>query len=172
MDIGCGGGDSLKTISMWAKQNKRQIHLHGVDLKQDCISYAANNCCSDNIHFQCRDFRDAFTEKPVDIVHAALFCHHFTETEIIEFIQLCKEHQAIFVINDLERNSIAYYFIKWLTRIFSKSPLVKNDAPLSVLRGFKKTEWISILQKAGIKNYHIQNRWAFRHLIIIYPNES
>ncbi len=173
MDIGCGGGDSLKAISLWAKQNERQIHLHGVDLKQDCINYAINNCCNDHsIHFRCEDFRNAFSEKPVDIVHAALFCHHFTETEIIEFIKLCRDHKAIFVINDLERNSFAYYSIKWLTRLFSKSPLVKNDAPLSVLRGFKKVEWVSILQKAGIKLYQIQNRWAFRHLIIIYPNGS
>lgn len=173
MDIGCGGGDSLKAISDWAKQKRRQISLHGVDLKQDCINYAINSCYGNNaIHFHCEDFRKAFSEKRVDIVHAALFCHHFTESEIIDFIKLCVEHKAIFVINDLERNQIAYYSIKWLTGLFSKSLLVKNDAPLSVLRGFKKTEWISILQKAGIKNYQIQNRWAFRHLIIIYPNES
>lgn len=174
MDVGCGGGDSLKAIANWSKKEGYNINLNGVDLKEDCITYAKNNCSNyDSINFSCEDFRNAFSEQiPINIVHASLFCHHFTETEIIDFIKLCSKNKAIFVINDLERNLIAYYSIKLLTKLFSKSPLVKNDAPLSVLRGFKKTEWISILQKSGIENYTVKNRWAFRHLVIVYPNES
>jgi 2-polyprenyl-3-methyl-5-hydroxy-6-metoxy-1,4-benzoquinol methylase len=172
MDIGCGGGDSLKAIAEWSKKENFKIDLHGVDLKEDCISYAKINCSDAQINFRCEDFRDVFCESlQINIVHASLFCHHFTENEIIEFIRLCSKNKAIFIINDLERNAIAYYSIKLLTKFFSKSPLVKNDAPLSVLRGFKKAEWQSILQKSGIENYTIKNRWAFRHLVIIYPNE-
>jgi hypothetical protein len=55
-----------------------------------------------------------------------------------------------------------------LTSIFSKSYLVKNDAPLSVLRGFKKKEWFAILQQAGATNYSVKWKWAFRHLITVY----
>ncbi len=36
------------------------------------------------------------------------------------------------------RHNTQRYFIKLTTTVFSKSYLVKNDAPLSVLRGFKK----------------------------------
>jgi hypothetical protein len=46
--------------------------------------------------------------------------------------------------------------------------LVKNDAPLSVLRGFKKKEWLEIIQQSGAKNYTLKNKWAFRHQVIIY----
>lgn len=173
IDIGCGGGDSLKAIANWTKNKNFRINLAGIDLKQDCIDYAKDNCKEYvDLHFRCDDFRNAFSgQNPIDVVHASLFCHHFTKNDIIEFIKLCSDNGAIFVINDLERNPIAYYSIKLLTFLFSKSPLVKNDAPLSVLRGFKKTEWDSILRKAGIKKYTIKNRWAFRHLIIAYPNE-
>jgi len=44
--------------------------------------------------------------------------------------------------------------------------LVKNDAPLSVKRGFKKNELIALLEKAGFKNYTVQWSWAFRFIII------
>ncbi len=71
-----------------------------------------------------------------------------------------------FFINDLHRHPLAYYSIKWITKFFSKSYLVKNDAPLSVARGFKKEEWKYILNKAGIKTYTIQWQWAFRYLVI------
>jgi hypothetical protein len=72
------------------------------------------------------------------------------------------------IVNDLERNPIAYYAIKWLTALFSKSYLVKNDAPLSVARGFKKREWLAMIQEAGATRYSVKNKWAFRHEIIVY----
>jgi predicted SAM-dependent methyltransferase len=148
------------------------VQIIGVDLKADCIEYATNNCKSySNIHLLCDDFRNVFVaHQKIDIVHASLFCHHFTEKEIIEFIKICKAYGAIFIINDLERNPIAYFAIKWLTEIFSHSPLVKHDAPLSVLRGFKKKAWQAILAEAQINHYSLKNKWAFRHQLIIYPN--
>jgi len=173
VDIGCGGGDSLVALAKWANTEEYNVNFTGVDLQQDCIAYAQNNCSRyPQINFSCSDFRTVFSQsKKIDVIHASLFCHHFTEKEIIEFILLCYNHGTIFIINDLERNPIAYYSIKLLTRLFSKSVLVKNDAPLSVLRGFKKTNWHAILKQAGIKRYVIKNKWAFRHLIVIYPNE-
>lgn len=173
IDIGCGGGDSLKAIADWSKGKNIKIHLTGIDLKQDCIDYSKNNCKKyKEIQFRCDDFRNAFSKgNKIDVVHASLFCHHFKEDDLIEFVKLCSDNGAMFIINDLERNPLAYYSIKLLTLLFSKSPLVKHDAPLSVLRGFRKAEWKLILEKASIKKYTIKNCWAFRHLIIAYPNE-
>lgn len=71
-----------------------------------------------------------------------------------------------FFINDLQRNWFAYHSIKIITRFFSSSYLVKNDAPLSVARGFHKDEWLQVFQKAGIKNFNVEWKWAFRYLII------
>ncbi len=172
IDIGCGGGDSLKAMAKWARTHGHNIKFTGVDLKQDCISYAQNNCKRyTEINFSCTDFNMAFTKiSNINVVHASLFFHHFSESEIIDFIKLCNTNNALLIINDLERNFLAYYSIKLLTKLFSNSTLVKNDAPLSVLRGFKKAEWVEILNRAGIKKFSIKNRWAFRHLIIAYPN--
>lgn len=172
VDIGCGGGDSLKAISVWAQRTGNHVQLTGMDLKQDCIDYARSNCKGyADINFRCMDYRTVFAErtKP-DIIHASLFFHHFTEDAIISFLDSCNKNGIIAIINDLERNPVAYYSIKFLTKIFSKSPLVKNDASLSVLRGFRKKEWMEMLQKAYIKRYTVKNFWAFRHLIIAYPN--
>ena len=69
--------------------------------------------------------------------------------------------------NDLHRHVVAYNFIKYATKFFSRSYLVKNDAPLSVLRGFRKKEWQGIFERAGISDYAIQWKWAFRYLITV-----
>jgi 2-polyprenyl-3-methyl-5-hydroxy-6-metoxy-1,4-benzoquinol methylase len=172
-DLGCGGGDSLKSIARWIRKHQRSYRLTGIDLKQDCIVYSKKNCSAfPDIRFYCADFRTVFTQadKP-DVFHASLFCHHFTNTEIISFIRLCLSHNVLFIINDLERNSLAWLSIRILTALFSKSYLVRNDAPLSVKRGFTRNEWKDMLESAGAKRYSIENCWAFRHLIIIHPNE-
>ena len=108
-----------------------------------------------------------FTGHKPDIIFSSLFCHHFTEAELITMLQWMKQHAAIgFFINDLHRHPLAWYSIKWITKFFSKSYLVKNDAPLSVARGFKKNEWQQIFKKAGISNFSIKWKWAFRFLVI------
>ena len=168
VDIGCGGGDTLKQIEHWNKKQNYLLNLIGVDLKQTCIDYSIKNNSTD-IKFICDDYRNVLNHiQKIDILHACLFCHHLSELEIIELIKFCNQHNITLVINDLERNAIAYYAIKFLTAIFSKSYLVKNDAPLSVLRGFKKREWKLILQQAEIKKYSIIYKWAFRHEVIVY----
>ena len=172
VDIGCGGGDSLRAFEKWSEKSGVDLKLSGIDLKKDCIDFCRNHAPEDSkISYFCDDYRNISHQiQDADIVHAALFCHHLTENEIVELIRFCSEHKLILLINDLERNMIAYYSIKVLTKLFSNSYLVRNDAPLSVLRGFKREEWIKMILNSGAENYIIKNKWAFRHLLIIYPN--
>ena len=96
-----------------------------------------------------------------------MFCHHFKDEELISQLQWMKENTSLgFFINDLQRNWFAYHSIKIITKSFSSSYLVKNDAPLSVARGFYKNEWIQLLEQADITNYSVKWKWAFRYLII------
>ena len=171
VDIGSGGGDTLKHIYKWSTENKYQVKLFGVDLKQTCVDYSIKNEPNSQINFICDDYRNVYKHiKQVDIIHASLFCHHLSNDQISELIKFANVNKSILVINDLERNPLAYYSIKFLTKLFSKSYLVKNDAPLSVLRGFKKHEWKKSLLSAGAKNHSVKNKWAFRHEIIVYPD--
>jgi hypothetical protein len=104
-------------------------------------------------------------------VFATLFFHHFTTKQLIDIFTLLKEQAKLgIVINDLHRHWLAYYSIKFLTKLFSKSSMVKYDAPLSVLRGFRKKELIEILQKAGVENYSLKWKWAFRWQLVIPPH--
>jgi hypothetical protein len=168
VDIGSGGGDTLKRIQAWSKNTAFSLNLFGVDIKPSCISYSLTHKPAAGIDFICDDYRNILNHlSRVDIIHASLFCHHLTEDELIALIRFSAAAKATLVINDLERNPFAYYAIKLLTRLFSRSYLVKNDAPLSVLRGFKKAEWLSILQRSGVKKYSVKNKWAFRHLVIV-----
>ena len=168
LDIGSGGGDTLKKIDKWNSKQDYDLKLYGIDLKQVCIDYAVQNNLS-GIKFICDDYKNALKHiQEVNIIHACFFCHLLNVHEIEELIKFCLLNKITLIINDLERNAFAYYAIKMLTSIFSKSYLVKNDAPLSVLRGFKLQEWEFIIELPGAKKYSLNSMWAFRHQVKIY----
>jgi 2-polyprenyl-3-methyl-5-hydroxy-6-metoxy-1,4-benzoquinol methylase len=172
VDLGFGGGEFIGKLYQHLSKKGVQCNISGVDLKKECANYASKHL-PDKIKLITDDYKNIHRYFPnITIFHAALFCHHLTENEILDLIDFCQKGNITLIINDLERNSIAYYAIKVLTLLFSKSFLVKNDAPLSVLRGFKKSEWKSMLEKATISNYTIKWKWAFRHQIIIYGNTN
>lgn len=162
-DIGCGGGHFLLEFKKLLPNSK----VMGIDLKQECVEYASELCNGKGIELIKADFKEVLQQRDIDVVHACLFFHHFKEEEIIHFLKQIKESKKHLIINELERNPLAYGGIRLLTALFSRSYLVMNDAPLSVKRGFKKKEWKNMLEQAGIQQYSIKNKWAFRHQIII-----
>lgn len=165
VEIGCGGGDNLKEIEKYCIRKCIQVNITGIDINADIVAFAGNQ--NQSLKTICNDYKQVKFETKPDIIFSSLFCHHFNQQELIKQIIWMKENSSIgFFINDLHRHRLAYYSIKLLTQLFSKSYLVKNDAPLSVARGFKKTEWKSIFESAKINSFSIQWKWAFRHLII------
>ncbi len=162
LEIGSGGGDNL----MMLKRNFPENYYAGLDIKQVCIDYSQS--LDSHINWIKEDYKKHQPEKPYDLIFNSLFCHHFDDVSLIKMlIWMNKNSTKGFFIGDLHRHWLAFYSIKFLTILFSKSYLVKNDAPLSVQRGFTKKEWKILLEKAGIKHYEISWCWAFRHLIVV-----
>ncbi|QCR23797.1 methyltransferase domain-containing protein [Pontibacter sp. SGAir0037] len=169
-DIGCGGGDTLLHIARWARRKGIRVRLTGIDANDYIVQYARERCAGvPEISFEQHDvFSDAFAQQPYDITICSLFCHHFTDEQLIYmFQQLHRQSQLAVIINDLHRHWFAYYSIKYITAVFSRSPLVRNDAALSVWRAFKKREIISLLQQAKVANYSLRWMWAFRWQVLM-----
>lgn len=170
-DVGCGSGDILRLIRKSLREKHREATLIGIDANPNIAAFAtAHTPAEDNITFWAVDiFSEEFRQHSFDIVTGTLFFHHFTEEQLISFFRDLYARVGIgIVINDIHRHWLAYHSIKWLTRIFSKSPMVVHDAPLSVERAFTKRELINILKSAGIARYKIRWMWAFRWQVVIY----
>lgn len=165
-EIGCGGGDNLVAIGKWCHEAGIKARLSGIDMNPHCIRFALKQHAQSGIEFICSDYREVVFSHPPDIIFSSLLCHHFTNDELVLMLQwMQRQCTRGFFINDLHRHPLAWWSIKWLTRFFSNSYLVKNDAPLSVLRGFSRMEWQLLFQKAGM-SADVSWQWAFRHLII------
>jgi SAM-dependent methyltransferase len=167
LEIGCGGGDNLRVIKKFCEQNKIQVRLTGVDINPHCIEFARSRAENNGIEFIASDYKLVELEQKPGIVFSSLFCHHFNDEELKQIFNWMKENSSIgFFINDLHRHRLAYYSIKWLTKLFSKSYLVKNDAPLSVMRGFKKAELKNLFEQVSLDHAMLKWKWAFRWLLI------
>jgi SAM-dependent methyltransferase len=167
-EIGCGGGDNLLALRRYCRKKGIATRFTGIDINPHCIAVARKKLPGEEATFLTSDYllADLGDEKP-DILFSSLFCHHFTDRELVTMLQWMRDHCRIgFFINDLHRHPLAYHSIHLLTALFSRSWLVKNDAPLSVLRGFRRAEWKSLLQEAAIGDYSLSWKWAFRWLII------
>jgi 2-polyprenyl-3-methyl-5-hydroxy-6-metoxy-1,4-benzoquinol methylase len=171
-DLGCGGGDTLLKIAEWGKKKRLNLKLTGIDANPEIIAYAKNHCRSyPDIQFGVMNiFSPEFQKEKFDIITTSLFTHHFTSDELeILFKNWKKQASMAVLINDLHRHPLAYYSISALTAAFSRSNMVKNDGKISVLRGFRRAELRNILAKAGIQNYTLDWKWAFRWQLIYFP---
>ena len=172
-EIGCGGGDNLLAIYRWCSKNKIDVELIGIDLNKDCIAVASAQM-PPGVQLITADYKEVdFADNKPDIIFSSLFCHHFTEEELVYMLKWMQSNSNDgFFINDLHRHLLAFYSIKLLTRLFSKSYLVKNDAPLSVASGFTRHEWMNILHRSGIRPCKLRWKWAFRWLITSHAEKA
>lgn len=173
-EIGCGGGDNLAAIYKYCLKKNIPARFTGIDMNAECIAFARQQYPDLPCEWICSDYAkaDLSSSRP-DIIFSSLFCHHFTDEQLISMLQWLQANSRVgFFINDLHRHWLAYYLIKYITRFFSRSYLVRNDACISVARGFRKKEWEYLFAKAEQSQWVadldpvISWEWAFRYLVV------
>jgi ubiquinone/menaquinone biosynthesis C-methylase UbiE len=164
LDIGAGGADVFEDSdqAMSVTVLDRNLRVCRYLKARGLFSVV----CGDVLH-------PSFRERTFDVVHASLLLHHFREEEIKTILSLClRISRRGVIINDLRRSIFAYAGITILTKLFSKSPMVKHDGPLSVLRGFSMKELKELLASSGITKYSLRRTWAFRWMVVIEKEDT
>lgn len=164
-DLGCGGGDIMAEMSLALKKDGVEGKFTGFDANQHIVNYAIENT-KDHPEISYKPvniFSEEFKKQRFDVIHCCLFLHHFTDHQLVElFRQFNQQARIGVIVNDLQRHPLAYWSIYFLTQLFSKSAMVRNDAAVSVARGFHKKELVGILRRSGIMNFQLSWKWAFR----------
>jgi 2-polyprenyl-3-methyl-5-hydroxy-6-metoxy-1,4-benzoquinol methylase len=172
-DLGCGSGEMLRLIYRWARKNSIEVELTGYDANPFIVQYAVDHTPNSyDIKFRATDiFSEEFSNEKFDVIIGTLFFHHFTNEQLSYFFRQIQSQASLgFIINDIHRHWLAYYSIKALTKVLSRSEMVRNDGPLSVLRAFSKKDLQVIMEKAMIENYSLRWMWAFRWQIVAFPS--
>jgi len=163
LDIGTGSADIPAQIVDWGRRRGIEIEFVVIDLNEIAAREARIQTMQTSGYSGIRVVRaDAmnlpFAERSFDFVIASAFLHHFESPQAAALLRsFARVARSAFIINDLRRHPIAYYSIKLLTRVFTQNRLVRNDAAVSVLRGFVERD---IAEIAAASETRLQ---TFRH---------
>ena len=92
-----------------------------------------------------------FKDGTFDVVMASLFFHHLSNEACVRVLaQMWRIARRRVLVNDLHRHRVAYWSIRALAGMFSKSRMVRHDGPVSVLRAFRPSELLDIAKQAGV----------------------
>jgi hypothetical protein len=173
LDVGTGGGDLPVAIARWCRAEGVAIRIVAVD-RGDGACRFARTLARDYPEIEiCRAdvFALPLRRQSFHLAHCAMFLHHFTQDEAASILSaLSRLVTEGIVINDLHRHAFAYHSIRVLTRFFSQSRLVRNDAPLSVRRGFRAPDLDDLQARCGFSSFRYRWSWAFRYLCDVRVN--
>jgi SAM-dependent methyltransferase len=167
LDVGSGGGDTLRVIARWAAARHLPVELTGIDLNPHSTRAAQQFNIEDpvdpfspltaNITFLTADvFTYAPDPKP-DIVLSALFTHHLGSPEIVRFLSWMEQHARLgWYINDLHRSRRAAFWFRFLPIFFGWHRFIAYDGPVSLRRAFIPADWQRMLAQANISSATIE----------------
>lgn len=176
LDLGTGIADFPEYIVRWAAKQSPVIDVEivAVDANPVTVDYARaalHRRLPPELDSKiCVEVADAlalpYGDQSFDLAMGAMFLHHFAQDNAIAIVKAMQRvSKCGMLINDLHRHPLAYYGIYLLTHILPASPMVQNDGPLSVLRGFQKPELQAIAQGAGLEHASLRWRLPFRWLL-------
>lgn len=168
VDVGCGGGDMLRRIEVWARRKRIPVRLTGIDLNpfatRAAREFSGANGRIEWITGEAQVYQPA---EKVDLIISSLFTHHLADPEIVRFLQWMERMAALgWFINDLRRARLSYYGFKLLANGMRWHRFVRHDGPVSIQRSFSPADWRLYTQQAGLDaggfNLSISNVWPGR----------
>ncbi len=163
LDIGCGGGDVLRQLAFWTRQDGLGVQFTGIDPDVRALGYARSRAKLPNLTFYQASSTDLVAaNKTFDVIISNHVLHHLQNDEVYA---LCKDSERltkkISVHNDLRRSGLAYLNFAATKPLFWNS-FVTQDGLCSIRRSFTERELQSIVPQ----QWQIEPMMPFRNLLI------
>lgn len=172
LDLGTGAADIPRAIVRWARQHNNMpimgLQITAVDIHPVAIELAQQMGQSyPEIQLVQGDALQLdYPDGSFDLVISSMFMHHLQMEEAVHLLrEMARISRLGLVVNDLERHPLAWLGIKLLGFVQGRGKIFQNDAPLSVLRGFTRTELENLKQAAGLAELQIKHRRPYRWLL-------
>ena len=158
LDVGAATGDVARTV----KKAFPQAQVTCLDWQTRNLRYAPHPKVAGDA------FALPFKDDTFDVVHCALFLHHFTDEQVVELLTKMKRcaRQAV-VLQDLERHPLAYYFLPATAWLLRWSSLVLHDGPISVEAAFHADELEGLARRAGLTQGQVERHRPWFRLSLV-----
>ena len=157
LDVGAGGGDSLRGIAAWGAKRGVEVELCGLDISPWAETYASD--AGTPGRWITANLFDLPDHERFDVVMCSLFAHHLDDALMVRFLHWLPKHARHgWLILDLHRNWFVWAAVWAGTRLLRMHPMVSHDGPVSVNRAFTRADWTRLLGEAGVE---AEVRWTF-----------
>jgi 2-polyprenyl-3-methyl-5-hydroxy-6-metoxy-1,4-benzoquinol methylase len=163
LDIGCGGGDVLRSLASWSKRDGLDVSFTGIDPDRRALEYTKFHPTPSNVRFYQATSKDLVEAgKKFDIIISNHVLHHLQNAEVYE---LCKDSEqladTLVLHNDIRRSGLAYAGFSLTKLIFRKS-FTTEDGLLSIRRSFTRRELQSLVPRA----WRVEAMIPYRNLLL------
>lgn len=169
LDIATGGGDIPVTLFHLAAAQGIKIEITGLDVSETAVEYAKNYAAQKKAeaNFVQLDVLHQALPTGFDVVMTNLFTHHLDPDDVINLLSKMKDSATkLILVNDLVRSELSYALV-WLgTRLFSRSPIVQYDGPVSVQGSYTSSELRNLAIRAGLAEAEVKQCPPCRQLLV------
>jgi 2-polyprenyl-3-methyl-5-hydroxy-6-metoxy-1,4-benzoquinol methylase len=162
LDLGTGGGDFPRAMVDWARNNKIQLVIDGVDASEAVVELARRFSVDyPEIAFKVGKAETFEAPHYYDLVHCSLSMHHFSTSDAVEVLRRCRDLSREYVlITDLERSLWAKIAVHVGNVISGNHRMTVTDGDTSARRAFSFKEFRALAKGAGWPEFG-HERFAF-----------
>lgn len=166
VDVGCGDGDLLRRIAVWAEGRGVGVALTGIDLNPLSMRAAVEAterggmACQRKIRWITGDALDYKPRQAVDVILTSQLMHHLPNTQVVDLLQWM-ERTALrgWFVSDIHRHAVPFHLFGLLARAARWHPILRDDGLASIQRAFSPGDWRELCSVAGLVQGSYCVRW-------------
>jgi ubiquinone/menaquinone biosynthesis C-methylase UbiE len=157
IDVGTGGADIPVALLADARRRGRTLEVMAVDSRREVLlaARAARPAIDrfEGLELRVSDGRSlSHPDRAFDIAHASLVVHHLEPDQAVALLaEMARVARLGIVINDLDRGRIHWVGAWLIAHLMTGNRYTRHDAPMSVLRAYRRREMRELLTAAGLR---------------------
>jgi 2-polyprenyl-3-methyl-5-hydroxy-6-metoxy-1,4-benzoquinol methylase len=176
LDVGTGLADIPAALLGWAGSRGIGLEIEAIDARPETIAAARGVYGAvRGLELRVADGRSLpYPDASFDVAHTSLMAHHLEPAELRDCLaELRRVSRLGVIVNDLDRNVLALAGAWLLSRLFTRSHITRNDAPLSVRRAYRSQELVAIAAEAAlVEAARFRGLAGYRYAITFVPAET
>ncbi len=167
LDLATASGDIPRQLVDAARSLGVRLQIDAVDQQATTLAIARELSADyPEITYHEGDIRTFGTGQAWDIVHCSLAIHHFTAADAnTVFAQIRSLATSHALVADLRRSPFGTFGVDFMTTVWMREPMTRNDARASVRRAFSFDEFRALAAQAGWTDFQHARHFVFRQAI-------
>lgn len=174
VDLGCGGGEVLRSLAIHARRRRRPMLGIGLDHNPLVVAYARSQARQfpELSWLRADAFAMPFLPGSMDAVISTTMVHHLEPGQVVDLLRRARAvARGWLVISDLVRSYVAFTAFRIFSRLTVFHEGSRHDGLVSVCRAYRPEEFSRLAATAGLKDWRIYRHAFDRMTLVVGPQE-